>query len=70
MFRHRGAILRDVIKKGYHTKSLMQLLHCVLELTYWDYIPLFYKSLRMASREETCSGFKNRYEKVHFWPIY
>jgi hypothetical protein len=39
--------------KGHHPKTLVYLLICVPELTCCDYIPSFYKSLRMASRDET-----------------
>jgi hypothetical protein len=41
-------------------------LNSVPELTCGDHIPLFYKSLRMASHDETCSGFNNFYEKCVF----
>ena len=52
--------------KGYYLISLVWVLHCVPELTCWDYIPLFYKSLRMASHDEICSGFNDCYEKCIF----
>jgi hypothetical protein len=52
--------------KGYHPISLVWVLLCVPELAFRDYIPLLYKFLRMAFRDETYSGFNDCYEKCIF----